>query len=246
MPEEFSQEDTSAAMSFLMGTAPVAPVVIASPASEAVDQTNQNPASINKETTPAATSEAPNGEGEGAQNTDNEKKDEKPVLTEKERNQKKEYLSQINKLQKELEEKNRLISERQTETEKEMNGKYKESGTMDDINKIVDLALHRKDLDAQTAQLAQAERVEKDSFIRENPELKDELAEIEAVREQFPNMSYDAAAKLHLATSKPELLIKKTGVYNPTPMNSSPASISPDEMSPAELGRGLQSYLMGR
>lgn len=218
------------------------------PAGAKVIEQKPVPASTVTETTPAAITEVPKGEGEGVQKTEDQNKDE--TLTPEEKKEKRDYYSNLGKLHAELAEKNRIIQEQKDKETALMLEKYKESGAVEDINKLIDIRMRERDTQEEGKEIARLEKLERDTFITSNPELKEEITAIENVRNQFPNMSYEAASKLHLATTNPALLVKKTGAYNPTNLNNaSPSARSagtdPDGLTQQEVNTGLRNFLLG-
>lgn len=167
----------------------------------APDAGNVKPSGDAAETEPssdAASQAKEEAEPEAAEKKEKSPEKEEDDSTEKirkeaERAAKKKYLSQVNRLQKELAEKEAAIAKTAES--------YK-NGEVDDMKAIAEAAVTRKEL-------AAAEQAERKELFASVPDFKKHEAEIDAVKEQFPNMSIEQAAHLWAAQNKPELLVKK-------------------------------------
>jgi nucleotidyltransferase/DNA polymerase involved in DNA repair len=119
--------------------------------------------------------------------------------TKEERDFKKLYYSETSKLRKQIEE--------LSKGKEEVVSKFSQE-SVETLERIVDAKV-------QSAKIQEYEVAEKNAFISTYPELKNELDNIESIRDSFPNMSYTAARSLYLATTNPAALVQKS-VQAPT------------------------------
>jgi hypothetical protein len=179
------------------------------------------------EKAPEKDEDAPADEGDdGSKDKEEQKpKSEDDIRKEVERQAKRKYLSQINQLKKQLEEKQAVALETKA--------KY-QNGEADDIEAIVEAKIAEREF-------SETEKAEKKETFYSNPAFKEFEAEISDIKENQPNLSWKESALLWAAMNKPELLVKpkaKTTIKGDLPKSAT----SEKPATEADLKKDAEEY----
>lgn len=138
-------------------------------------------------------------------------KTEEEIRKEVERELKHKYLSQVSIKAKEVQTlKDELAQKELDRNTKKQQWTDWEIEAEDYIESITDAKIQKQEINKQEKQILELDNYEKQEFIKNNSDAKSYLEELDKIKSDNPNLSWNATNTLYLALNNPQALIPKT------------------------------------